>query len=476
MLDKIRQTVQKYGMLKGGEHVVVAVSGGPDSVALLQVLTLLSSEFDLTLTVAHLNHGLRGAESDAEEQLVCRLSEERGISCVVKEVNLTALREKEKRRRSLEDIGREERYSFFSTLAKEIGATRITLGHHREDQAETVLMNLIRGTGLEGMKGILPVRDGIFIRPLLEVCRKEILEFLHAEEIPFLEDSSNREDQFLRNRIRLHLIPLLQERYNPKIVDILNRTACIARREVDCLKSRASQILDDWQIPPQIKDGVATLEIKEFLKLHEALQYRVIKTLLGRMYSLNCRVTSAHIQAVVELCHGRNPDGILHMPDKILVKREYGQLTFVCRGDKGIPLDDYAGEGRSCEEFFYFVKIPDSVELKELGIVVKTAFAEKDEERIFGEGNNVAYLDFDKLKMPLVIRNRRKGDRFQPLGMEGTKKLKAYFIDEKIPRQKRDSIPLLADGHSVVWIAGLRTSERTRVNKETVHIVKIEII
>ncbi|OPY85506.1 MAG: tRNA(Ile)-lysidine synthase [Syntrophus sp. PtaU1.Bin208] len=469
MLDKIRHTVQQYRMLKGGEHVVAAVSGGPDSMALLQVLTLLSSEFDLTLTVAHLNHGLRGAESDAEEQLVCRLSKERGIPCVIKAVNLTALREKEKRRRSLEDIGREERYFFFSNLAKEIGATRVALGHHREDQAETVLMNLIRGTGLEGMKGILPVRDRIYIRPLLDVSRKEILEFLHAEEVPFLEDSSNRQDQFLRNRIRHHLIPILQERYNPQIVDSLNRTACIARREDDCLKSRASQILDDWKIPSQVKDGMAFLEIAQLLRLHEALQHRVLKTLLGRMFSSNCRVISAHIQAVVDLCRGRKPDGVLHLPDKILVKREYDQLTF-------IHLDDSSTEGRSGKDFSYFVKIPDSVEVKELGIIVKTTFAERDDEKVLGAGDKVAYLDYDKLVMPLAIRNRRKGDRFQPMGMAGSKKLKAYFIDEKIPRRKRDAIPLLVDGHSVVWIAGLRLSERTRVKKETIHIVKIEII
>jgi len=208
MLGKIRHTVQKFEMLKWGDHVIAAVSGGPDSVALLQALVLLSPEYNLTLTVAHLNHGLRGAESDAEEQLVRRLSRERVIPCTVKRVNLGARQGKEKR--SLEDMGREERYIFFSNLAKEIGATRIALGHQREDQAETVLMHLIRGSGLEGLKGITPVREGIYIRPLLELSRRDILEFLRARDLPFLEDSSNSEDQFLRNRIRHQLIPLLQ--------------------------------------------------------------------------------------------------------------------------------------------------------------------------------------------------------------------------------------------------------------------------
>jgi tRNA(Ile)-lysidine synthase len=249
MLNKIRHSVQKFGMLQGGEHVVVAVSGGPDSVSLLQVLALLAPEYGLTLTTAHLNHGLRGAESDAEERLVCRLCGERGISCAVKRVNLTELRQRGRRRRSLEDLGREERYSFFSALGERVGASRIALGHHREDQAETVLMNLIRGSGLEGLKGILPVRDGIFIRPLIEVSREEILTFLLTQGIPFSEDSSNTRDVFLRNRIRHQLIPLLQAHYNPRIVDALNRTASIVRARMTAWRRRLAGFLTPGRFP-----------------------------------------------------------------------------------------------------------------------------------------------------------------------------------------------------------------------------------
>jgi tRNA(Ile)-lysidine synthase len=476
MLDKIRRTVEKFGMLSPGEHVIAAVSGGPDSVTLLQVLVLLSSEYSLTLTVAHLNHGLRGAESDAEEQLVRRLSEERGIPCAVKGVNLLALREKGKRKRSLEEIGREERYSFFSTLAQEIGASRIALGHHREDQAETVLMNLIRGSGLEGLKGISPVRDEIFIRPLLEVSRKEIRNFLHVRDIPFLEDSSNSQDQFLRNKIRHQLIPLLQAQYNPQIVDTLNRTARIVRREDDCLKSTARRILDTWQISALAKEGEAALEIPAVLALQEALQHRVIKTFLGRWVVSPARITSAHIQAVLDLCRGRKPAGVLSLPGKIVVKRQYGKLTLAFKDADTLPAKDSAGKRRSMDSFFYSLNIPDRVEIKELGRVVKIAFAEEQKKGMSGEGRNAAYFDYDKVQQPLVLRNRREGDRFQPLGMVGTKKLKAYFIDEKIPRQERDSLPLLADRQSVLWIAGLRLSERVRVNEKTRHIVKIEII
>jgi tRNA(Ile)-lysidine synthase len=474
MLDKIRQTVQKFEMLKRGDHVIAAVSGGPDSVALLQALVLLSPDYNLTLTVAHLNHGLRGAESDAEEQLVRRLSRERGIPCTVKRVNLPARQAKEKR--SLEDMGREERYTFFSNLAEEVGATRIAVGHHRGDQAETVLMHLIRGSGLEGLKGILPVREGIIIRPLLELDRKDILDFLRAGDLSFLEDSSNSEDQFLRNRVRHELIPLLQRQYNPRIVSTLNRTAEIVRREDDYLKSTARRILDAWQIPSLAKAGETTFEISKVLGLHEALQYRVIKALLESCVSLPYPVSSAHIQAILDLCRGRRPDGCLHLPGKIIVKRGYGMLTLAYRDGTMIPAENAEGERREKDLFCYSIEIPDRVEIQELGRTVKTSFAEGQERGHFEGERNVAFLDLDKVQLPLAVRNRREGDRFQPLGMAGTKKLKAWFIDEKIPRRQRNSIALVADRQSVIWITGMRLSERVRVNEKTRRIVKIEMI
>lgn len=476
MLNKIRHSVQKFGMLQGGEHVVVAVSGGPDSVSLLQVLALLAPEYGLTLTAAHLNHGLRGAESDAEERLVCRLCGERGISCAVKRVNLTELRQRGRRRRSLEDLGREERYSFFSALGERVGASRIALGHHREDQAETVLMNLIRGSGLEGLKGMLPVRDGIFIRPLIEVSREEILTFLLTQGIPFSEDSSNTRDVFLRNRIRHQLIPLLQAHYNPRIVDALNRTASIVRREDDCLETTARRILDAWQIPDSMAGEGAALDISRLTGIPEALQHRVVKGLLEHLLSGSFRITSRHIGAVIDLCRGEKPAGDVHLPGQAVVRREYGRLI-LSRGREDTPPAETAGTGgRIPGQFCYPIEFPGCVEIKELGRIVRTAFVEKAHREAAGEGSLAVCLDFDRVQMPLTIRNRREGDRFQPSGMKGTKKLKNYFIDEKIPRRRRDSIPLLADRQSVVWIAGHRLSERVSVNKNTKHIAKIEII
>lgn len=476
MLGKIRKTIRKYEMLNPGDHVVAAVSGGPDSVALLQVLIRLAPEYDLTLTAAHLNHGLRGSESDAEEQLVRRLSEEKGIPCAVKRVDLSAIRKGERRKRSLEDIGREERYQFFTELAAEAGATRIALGHHRGDQAETVLMNLIRGSGLEGLKGILPVRDGCIIRPLIEVGREEILDFLRTERLPFLEDSSNSQDLFLRNRIRHELIPMLQDRYNPQIIHSLNRLAGIARREDDCLQSAVSRILEKRRIASSAEGEKMEIDISEIQDLHEALQYRLIKVLLESRISPHFRISFKHIQSVMDLCREGKTDGLLILPGNVVVRREYGKLTFSSSDSSITHTRSSSEEEKRGKGFFYPVQVPGIVRIAELGRVIKTEFVEKREDLFSGESKNSACFDFDKVEGPLVIRNRREGDRFQPLGMAGTKKLKAYFIDEKIPRRQRDHIPLVADRHSVIWIAGLRLSERVRIEEKTRHIVKIEMI
>lgn len=475
MLHKVRQTIQRFGMLNPGDHVIVAVSGGADSVALLQALTLLSPEYKLNVTVAHLNHGLRGDESDGEEKLVRRLSADRGIPFFSRRVDLLTLKTGRQRGHSLEEIGRQERYAFFSSLAAEVGATRIALGHHREDQAETVLMNLIRGSGLEGLKGIPPVRDGRLIRPLFEVGREEILAFLEAEGIPWIEDGSNRQDFYLRNRIRHQLLPLLKE-YNPRIVSSLERMSRIARREDACLKETVGKILARWKIPSALRDGAVTLPIPDFLELPEAIQYRVLKTLLARLVPPPFRVSAAHVEAVRGLIRGGGGSNLACLPGRVLVKREAGRLTFFPTVGESGSAPQSVSAGRRVDPFSYAVEIPGLIEIREVGRVVKTAFADREEIESDGGIRKAAYFDLERISPPLVIRNRREGDRFQPLGMAGTKKLKAYFIDEKIPREQRDLIPLLADDHSVLWIAGLRLSERVRLSERTRRIVKIEMI
>ncbi len=319
MLTKVKKTITDGFLLERGDRLVVAVSGGPDSVALLWTLVLLSLEYELQLTTAHLNHGLRGEEAQAEERFVHSLCAGMGIKCISKTVDIRALQKE--RRKSLEDVSREERYRFLDEAAETCGAKKIATGHQRDDQAETVLINLLRGSGLEGLKGIVPIREGRIIRPLLHVGRAEILEFLNREGLTYFMDSSNTSSRFLRNRIRHQLIPELTARYNPGIVKGLSQTAEIVRREDDYLQTTVGQILRRWGVVPGKEDIL--LPLADFIGMHAALQARVIKCLMEAASPSGNGVGYRHIEAVLALAgssHHRKAS--LDLPGMIRVEKE----------------------------------------------------------------------------------------------------------------------------------------------------------
>lgn len=329
MLNRIKKTIADSALLHRGDHCIVAVSGGPDSVALLRMLVLIACEYDLRLTTAHLNHALRGGEAQREEAFVHSLCAGMGIRCISKTVDIRAL--KEGSGRSLEEIGREERYRFLDETAQSCGANKIATGHHRDDQAETVLINLLRGSGLGGLKGIVPIREGRIIRPLLYIGRKEILEFLDREGLPYIVDSSNASPHFLRNRVRRQLIPELAERYNPGIVRGLSHTAEIIRREDDYLQTMVRQTLSGWRIIPGEAD--IRLRLADVIDLHEALQGRVIKCLLESAAPSGNGIGYRHIEAVLALIRrSRLSNASLDLPGLIRVEKN-GDVLRIGRVD-----------------------------------------------------------------------------------------------------------------------------------------------
>jgi tRNA(Ile)-lysidine synthase len=319
VLKRVKKTIADNALLERGDHILTAVSGGPDSVALLWTLALLSFEYELRLTTAHLNHGLRGAEAQAEEAFVHSLCAGMGINCISKTVDIRALRKGSGK--SLEEVGREHRYRFLDETAQTCGAKKIATGHHRDDQAETVLINFLRGSGLEGLKGIVPVREGRIIRPLLHIGKEEILEFLDREGLPYIMDSSNLSPHFLRNRIRHQLIPELAARYNPAIVRGLSQTAEIIRREDDYLQAVVRRILNGWGVVPGEADSL--LPLANFIDLHEALQGRVIKCLLASAALSGNGIGYRHVEAVLALArpsHRRKSS--LDLPGLIRVEKD----------------------------------------------------------------------------------------------------------------------------------------------------------
>jgi len=473
MLKTVAETIEAFSMLAFGDHVLAAVSGGPDSVALLRALVILSPRYGLRLTTAHLNHGLRGEEADREEAFVRRLSDEMQIPCITRKIDVPVL--KAGTGRSLEEVCREARYRFLEETARRCGAARIATGHHRDDQAETVLLNLIRGSGPEGLKGIVPVRDSMIIRPLLRVSRRGILDFLAREGLACMTDSSNASPRFLRNRIRSRLIPELSAAYNPKIVENLCRTAEIMAEEDGYLAAEVARILDGWGVAPGKKESLVPLEA--FLGLHPALQGRIVKRLLESSVPSGQGIGYRHIKAVLALSRqdaGRGAAS-LDLPAGIRVERLEGTLRVA--GGEGRAHG--RGSGRAAarpEGFSYPVEVPGTVWVRELDRTVRFEFVERPADDEMRQQPQAAFIDFDRIFPPMTLRSLQPGDRMSPLGMRGTKKMQDYFVDSKTPRGLRRRIPLLVDGRSVVWIAGGRISERVRVTGETKRVLKAEMI
>jgi len=470
MLNQVRQTIESHSMLKRGDHLVVAVSGGPDSVALLHILARLRNEYQLHLTTAHLHHGLRTGEADRDEAFVRRLSAEMGIACVCRRADVRALQRKSGR--SLEETGREERYRFLQAAAERCGAMKIAVGHHRDDQAETVLLHLLRGSGMGGLRGILPVRDGRIIRPLLNVGRTEILEFLRNEGIPYMTDSSNESIMFLRNRIRNELIPELTSRYNPRLIEALCRMADLFRREDHYLREVVRQTIGGWAAGGDF--GNVAIPLAEFRALHEAIQGRIMKCLLESAAPSQNGIGCRNIESVLILARRDDCQYLsLDLPFGIVVERERGILRIRKRGERRVGRKRI--ERATTSRYEYKVEIPTTVYLDEIGLMVRLEWSAKPTLNEMLRRPEIGFMDYDRLVLPLVLRNMRPGDRINPLGLGGTKKLNEYFIDRKIAATRRREIPLLVDAESIVWIGGERISERVRITEKTRRVLKAGI-
>ena len=470
MLKVVRKTIADNRLLRSGEYVLAAVSGGPDSVALLRVLEILAGEYSLKIAVAHLNHCLRGEDAERDEEFVRILCRQKNMAFITKRVDI---RERQKRTgKSMEEVGREERYRFLYETAGECGAEKIATGHHRDDQAETFFINLLRGAGLEGLRGISPIRDNRLIRPLLYVGRSEILEFLNREGLSYRTDNSNSDPVFLRNSIRNWLLPELKKRYNPRLMEGIARTAEIIRIEDDYMLNVVRQLVISWGI--SAGDGEVSIPLADFSQQHQAVQARIVKFLLEGMTASQNGIGYSHIEAILGLCRKKDIRcRRLDLPFGIVVEKAADVLKIgKMAGQRVLSLASRIEAG----SFEIEVKIPSTINLPGIKRNVRV---ERIDEPEFCEVRNrpeTAFMDYDCIQPPLFIRNWRHGDRIDLLGLGGRKKLKKYFIDRKIPSALRGGIPLLVDAQSVIWIAGERISQRVRITEKTKKVLKIELV
>jgi len=465
MIRKIRDTIEENHLFDLGEVVVVAVSGGPDSVALVKALEILSHEYRLTLIVAHLNHGLR-QEAPSEERFVRKMAQDMGLVFESRSLDILSLRKRSGK--CIEDISREARYAFLNDAARKHGARKIALGHNMNDQTETVLMNILRGSGPLGLRGMLVGRDSRYIRPLLDVTRSEIISFLEFHGIPFVTDPSNADESYLRNRIRHALVPELKARYNPNLDESIKSMAEIMRVENEYMEMATGKAVSAWDVTPG--RGEFNICISDFSEHHEAIRRRIMKCLLERLSPHGKGIGFKHVNAALGLISSDRPGAYVNLPCGIEARREYDTLV-ISRKTKG----EDNNPNRGCHDLYYEVTPPASVKMAELGKMMIFEFAESPID-VRRNTRDAVFMDYDRICLPLIIRTVRPGDRIQPLGMRGTKKIKSVLIDEKIPLRRRKEIPLLLDQEAVLWIAGLRLSERVKITDGTRQILKVEFV
>lgn len=453
LVKRVAEQIKKYAMVTGGETVVAGVSGGPDSVALLHILYRLREQFDFRLVVAHLNHGFRGAEADADARFVEELADSLGLESYIKARNVPEYSIREGI--SAQVAAREIRYSFLSEAALKSGASRVALGHHADDQAETILLHLLRGTGPGGLGGMQPVRDGFYIRPLLSVNRSEIETYCRHHNLLTRLDSSNLQAKYLRNRIRLELIPLLEKNYNPNLADALNRLGEICREEDEYLEQESEKVY--YRVRLSTGGSGVTLDREQLLNLPGALLRRVIRRAWYEICGSKDDLGFGHIEQTMEIIRGGGGYRQIDLPKGITCKKNYALVEFTLDGEeKEVPF------------YQHRMKVPGITAVPEAGVAIGVRIlpaAEAGDPAALGPDE--ALLDYHRLSMPLVVRRRIQGDRFAPLGLEGTMKLKKFFIGQKVPRRLRDCLPLVVSGEDIVWVAGLRPGEKARVTAGT---------
>ena len=456
VIKKVVGFIGENSLFDPGEPVLVAVSGGADSVALLDILASLE-EFRLELIVAHLNHLLRGEEADDDEEFVRNLAQRYDLPLFTKRVNVKELAARKKR--SLEDAGRYARYHFFDELAVSQGANKVALAHHADDQAETLLLRLLRGSGGSGLCAMAPKSAGRYVRPLLCLSRDEIEGYLKDRGIPWRDDSSNASLDFLRNRIRHELIPILSG-YNPAISERLATAAEALTADEAVLKTLTDSVFAHHVL---VEDGMVKLSISGVATEQRGIRMRLYRKAITVSRGDLARISFRQLQAIDRLLLSQKPNASLTLPDGLRVSRCYGEIVFQS-GEASAPI------------------LTDEILIGGPGIyplpgqrALTVDYADPP-ERLRSKAALMEYFNPAEAPFPWRVRPYRPGDRISPLGMSGRKKVKDLFIDAKVPLQVRRCIPLLFSGETLLWVAGVRRSSAALVKPETGKVVRIELI
>src|SRR6056297_2336439 len=424
VVKKIEENIKEYNLIKEGQNVLIGLSGGPDSVMLFHGLIKLNKKLDFNFYAAHINHLYRGKDADEDEEFVRQLCREFNINLYVKRQNAAILSREKKI--TEEEAGREIRYGFFNKILKEIGNGIISTAHNKNDQAETLLQRIIRGTGVEGLMG-MNYKDKDIIRPLLNVNKKEIINYLKINNLDYCIDKTNMQAIYGRNKIRLELIPYIEKKFNKNFQDTLFRMSENMKDDYKIINQEAEKKILQCLIS---KDKAKiTLDIDSLKKYPKGIRNRILRNSIEDIKGNKVDVERKHIDYLDGFMLKKETGKSIDLGDKVVGEISYGKIIINHDGNNKIS-----------------------------------------------KNNNSISIDSDKVKGQLKVRNRKNGDKFQPLGMKGNKKVKDYFIDKKIPVRLRDKIPLICDDENIIWIVGYRMNHNYRITDKTQNIIKIKIM
>jgi tRNA(Ile)-lysidine synthase len=509
---KVIDFIQRHDLIPSKEPIVVGVSGGADSVCLLHLLARWRRRLGIGLHIAHLNHELRGVESQADAEYVSNLADSLSIPATIDSQDVARYRAE--RKCSLEEAARELRYSFLARVARNVGAHRIAIGHTKDDQVETILMHILRGTGIAGLCGLAPCpplaydsqgtslppkaptmtkgqpRSLLIIRPLLDITREETSSYCRKQQLDPRIDSSNLLPSFFRNRLRLHLLPLLRQ-YNPSIDQALLRLGDIAKEDNDLIEQQASGL---WDELARQEDDTVYLDKKQVAALPVALQRHLLRMAVARLAGDIRDIEANHIEAARSLL-SKQPSKRVCLPHGLICQRGYDELAITRqRSVLAAPISVIASEVSEpqlppCP----FPPLPDELYLEVPG---KTAFSgwnvlasivrrgvtspssrgTLSTSKTSYQSNLVAHFDLQKTGVNLHVRKRRPADRFQPLGMNMSKKLHEFMVDAKIPRSWRGRIPIVSSPKQIIWVVGWRIDDRVKLAEASKEILRLEFI
>jgi len=523
--SKVIDFIQLYSLIPRKETVVVGVSGGADSACLLHVLAKWRKGLGIKLHIAHLNHQLRGVESEADAEYVSNLAGSLGIPSTIDRQDVAAYRTE--RNCSIEEAARELRYAFLARVAGEVGAHRIAIGHTRDDHVETILMHILRGTGITGLCGLAPCSPMAYdsqgmslpasplslrvsplslrvsplslrakrsnllvIRPLLDITREETASYCQEHQLDPRIDSSNLSPSFFRNRLRLHLLPLLRQ-YNPSIDQALLRLADIAKEDNAFIEQQASEL---WDEVARQENNTIYLDKKQIAGLPIALQRHLLRAAVTRLAGDARDIEASHIEAARSLLK-KPASKRISLPHSLICHGGYDELAITCLPSVIASLPSViASEARQSQiPPCPFPPLPGEFPLKVPG---KTVFpgwkviASIVRERVdslplqgalgtserTGQSTFVAHFDLHKTGTDLFVRQRRPGDRFQPLGMSMPKRLQEFMVDAKIPRSWRGHIPIVCSLQQIIWVVGWRIADRVKTTEASKEILRLEFI